>query len=147
MYLHPKHGLNPTMTTCFYCNELASILLVGSRTKKFKEIGLAKKDGEMNMNIGVIDAKPCSQCERYMKQGVILISIRDGEETEMENAKREKRLPNPYRTGGWAVVRDEFIQRVINPPELASQILKQRFCFVPDYAWDKLGLPRQRKPL
>ena len=142
MYLHPKHGLNPTLTTCYYCNEPADILLVGSQTKAFKAAGLANEDGEMKMNIGVVDAKPCSKCEGYMKQGVILISMRDSEETEMEKAKQEKRLPNPYRTGGWVVVRDEFIKRVIHPPELANQILKQRCCFVPDSAWDKLALPR-----
>ena len=145
MYLHPKHGLNPTLTTCYYCNEPADILLVDSRTKEFKRAGLANEDGEMQMNIGVVDAQPCAKCNVYMKQGVILLSMRDGEETEMEKAQQERRLPNPYRTGGWIVVRDEFIQRVIYPPELAKQILKQRFCFVPDLVWNKLELPRESK--
>ncbi len=142
MYLHPKHGLNPALTTCYYCNKPADILLVGSRTKAFKEAGLASEDGEMKMNVGVIDARPCSKCQGYMQQGVILISMRDGEEAEMETANREKRLPNPYRTGGWVVVREEYIRRMIDSPLLARQILRQRVCFVSDSAWDKIGLPR-----
>lgn len=142
MYLHPKHGLNPTLTTCYYCNEPADLLLVGSQTKRFKELGLASSDGEMKMNIGVIDARPCAKCQDYMQQGVILISMRDGEESEMETAKHEKRLANPYRTGGWIVVREEYIRRVIDSPILTRQILRQRVCFVPDSAWDKIGLPR-----
>lgn len=49
---------------------------------------------------------------------------------------------NPYRTGGWVVVRSEFIERIINPEELRKSILKNRFAFVPDNAWDIIGLPR-----
>jgi len=142
MYLHPKHGLNPTLATCYYCNEPADILLVGSKTKAFKAAGLASEDGEMKMNIGVIDARPCSRCEGYMQKGVILISMRDGEEEEIGNANQEQRLPNPYRSGGWVVVQDEFIKRIVHPPELADKILKRRCCFVPDLAWNKLELPR-----
>jgi hypothetical protein len=48
---------------------------------------------------------------------------------------------NPYRTGGWCVVRDDFISRVIDSP-LRETILEQRFCFVGDAAWDRMGLPR-----
>ena len=43
--LHKEHGLNPTMDTCFYCNEPKDILLVGARVSKFKEAGLADETG------------------------------------------------------------------------------------------------------
>lgn len=49
---------------------------------------------------------------------------------------------NPYRTGGWVVVRDELIERIISPKELCDEVLRRRMAFVPDDAWNMLGLPR-----
>lgn len=49
---------------------------------------------------------------------------------------------NPYRTGGWIVVRDQFIQGAIRQEFTRESILKARFAFVPDTVWDRLGLPR-----
>jgi len=127
--LHPKHGLNPTMDTCFYCGEAKNILLVGNHTQRFKEEGLADSTGRMNHQIGVTDMEPCSNCAKYMKQGIILISTKDEINDE------------PYRTGGWVVIKEEALKRMINV-ELFEQIRKKHFAFVPDVVWDKLGLPR-----
>ena len=40
--LHKEHGVNPSMTTCYFCGKSKDILLVGSRTKAFKEAGIVK---------------------------------------------------------------------------------------------------------
>lgn len=141
--LHPKYGLNPTMTTCYYCNEPSKIILVGSGVAKFKEAGLASSDGEMNHNIGMVNTHPCPKCEGYMKQGIIMISVRDDQIEELESANREHRTPDPYRTGGWCVISEEYIRKVVNPPELLESIMKRRMSFVPDQVWNSLGLPRE----
>ena len=130
IYLHKEHGLNPTMNTCFYCGKTKDILLVGARVSKFKEAGLADSTGKMNMHIGVTDMEPCSKCAGYMKQGIILVSCKDDTEPE-----------NPYRTGGWLVIKEEALGKMIDT-KLFEQIKKTRFSFVPDDAWDMLGLPR-----
>lgn len=141
--LHSRFGVNPTMATCYICNEPSEIILVGSSTKPFRDAGIAvSKDGEMPMNVGVMDGRPCSKCEGYMKQGVILISVRDDQENEIQKANTDKRLPNPFRTGGWVVIKDDAIRRMLNPPELVESVLRKRMCFVPDQAWDALGLPK-----
>ncbi len=49
---------------------------------------------------------------------------------------------NPSRTGGWVVLKDEAIERALDA-EIASKILARRMAFVPDKAWDALGLPRE----
>jgi hypothetical protein len=69
-----------------------------------------------------------------MTKGVIVISVRDGE------CDRERK--NPYRTGGWVVLRDEAIRRLPVDSNLIETMLKNRFCFVEDEVWDRLGLPR-----
>jgi hypothetical protein len=132
--IHKKHGVNPTMTQCFLCGESKEILLVGSATKRFKDAGVpVSDDGKMPMSIGAIDKEPCQKCEGYMKQGIILISTRDGEEGS----------DDPYRTGGWLVVKEDAVKRMgLKSPALEERILKQRVCFIPDEAWDFFGLPR-----
>ena len=142
MRLHRKHGLNPTMTTCYYCNEPSEIILVGADVKQFKDAGLASEDGEMQRNIGVLNGRPCPKCESLMEQGVIMISIRDGQDADIDRANEQHKLPNPYRTGGWVVVRDEFITRLIKDVELRDSILKNRVVFIPDATWDMLKIPR-----
>jgi len=69
-----------------------------------------------------------------MKQGVILSSVRDGEKGE-----------NPYRTGAFAVVKYEAIDKMITDKELVKKIRQARFCFIEDSTWDALGLPRETK--
>jgi len=64
-----------------------------------------------------------------MKRGVVLISYRVGTESD------------PYRTGGWVVIKDKAISKMVTKKELAEDILKRRFAMVPDDAWCALGLP------
>ncbi len=121
-------GVSLALTRCFYCGEGSEILinevLTSSPSRKTEEL-----------HNKVVSMRPCSKCEEYMKQGVILISTKDGEEGSK----------NPYRTGGWAVVKDEVIERMVKPKDLADEILKARFCFVPDQVWDAVGLPREQE--
>lgn len=131
MRLHPQHGVNPTTYQCFYCGESMGLLLIGAHSKQFKDAGLAMHDGEMRRQIGVISMEPCDKCKEYMQQGVLLISVKD-----------ETNEKNPYRTGGWVVVKDHAIRKMVQPEALQEHILKARFAFVPDQAWDALGLPR-----
>ena len=110
--LHPTHGLNPTITTCFFCGkEKNEIALLGNA---FKE------RAPMHM---VLDKKPCDECKGLMAQGVMLISVRDGEHND-----------NPYRTGKIAVVKEEAAQKMFTG-------FKGRVAFVEDNVWKKIGLP------
>jgi hypothetical protein len=82
----------------------------------------------------VIDKEPCSKCKELMEKGIILISV---------DSKESPDNDNPYRTGGWIVVKEEAVRRIgIKPVELEADILKRRVAFVPDDAWDMPGLPR-----
>jgi hypothetical protein len=130
--LDEKHGVNPTMSQCFFCGKDKDVLLIGKPKKEMYEQGLCESDGRMKTRIGVIDMEPCNECADYMKQGIILISVKN----EDVNSK------NPYRTGGWVVVKEDALDNSLTDPEMLRQIKKVRFCFVPDNAWDYLGLPR-----
>ena len=154
--LSHKHGVNPTIPRCFYCWRDKNELILAGRLRDDAE---APKNSVWDMN-------PCSECEGYMEQGVIFISVRDGEmekverELEIERANysrtynslaQQKRhpfhfVPNPYRTGGWAVVTAEAVERwmesIVDNPFVRKSILEQRWAFLPDEVWDAIGLPR-----
>jgi len=115
--LSEKHGVNPAIPKCFYCLGDKNELLL---------CGRLPKDQEAPRNM-VWDMEPCDQCKAYMAQGIIVISVKDGEgeKTEADRAlhvrsqeftpARQMRpfVPNPYRTGGWWVMREEGLARIL----------------------------------
>ena len=117
--LSKLHGLNPSVQQCYVCMKDVAVVFFGSL-----------KGGAKAPRTVCLDRTPCPDCRAWMSQGVILISVRDGESGD-----------NPYRTGGWCVLKDEAIRKAFTPPEFAESVLKDRMVFVPDSAWKMLGLP------
>lgn len=120
--LSEKHGVNPAIPLCFYCNAPKNEVILAGRLKGDVEAPRA----------AVWDKVPCDKCLEMMQMGVILISVKDGEEND-----------NPYRTGGWVVVTEDFVRRVVQPVELLEHILMRRMAFVPDTVWEHMGLPNE----
>lgn len=135
--LSETHGVNPAIPKCFLCLEDKNEIILAGRLPNDQEAPRG----------AVWDQNPCDKCQEYMRQGVILISVSDSSpppdnEIHYDARGRPYRNPyNPFRTGGWCVVIDDFISRCVNPPEFAASILKTRYAFVPNQAWRMLGLP------
>ena len=112
---------------CFYCGEINEILIDN------------RLQNTLNSNMGVMNMNPCSKCQKYMEMGIILISIRDNTtEEEMKGP-----IPNPYRTGKWCVVKEEYINKTFNDQNMINFAIKNRFMFIIDSAWEMLGLPTE----
>lgn len=128
MRVSPKHGLNPSLVNCYYCGEHKELALFG------------RLPGDQEApREAVHDLEPCDTCVDLMSRGVLFISVRDGE-IDRTNQARDK-IPNPYRTGGWVVVREEAVSRIV-APDAAADLLRRRWAFIEDAVWDKIGLPR-----
>lgn len=119
--LSRKHGVNPSLLQCFGCLKEYGVALVGALPGD-QEAPRIMRTGEM-----------CDVCLGYMKKGVILISVDESKTTDQKN---------PHRSGGWVVVTDDAIRRVIQNHEMRDFVLKRRLAFVPDEVWDLIGLPR-----
>jgi len=119
--LSPNHGVNPSITKCFLCGEDKNELVL---------FGKLKGDAEAPRSV-VLDKEPCDKCKEYMQKGIILISV--------DEFKSKGDTENPYRSGGWVVVKDDVIKRAIAEPD---DVLKERVAFITDDVWDQLGLPR-----
>ena len=125
--LSPKHGLNPSIGVCFICGEdSGEIILPGLITKKNS---LGHPEEVEAPHRAIWHSRPCPKCEGHMKQGILLLSVRDGEKGN-----------NPHRTGRFAVVKEEAIEKVFHP-DIVEDILKKRMCFVEDCIWERIGLP------
>lgn len=117
LQLHPKYGVNPTIPTCFYCGEPKDeILLLGENSKQITG------EDEAPMHGPCFDREPCNQCKEYMAQGIIFIGVDESKSTDMEN---------PYRTGEFLVMSEDWVRRSIQPAELRDSILSRRTAFVP----------------
>jgi len=112
-----RHGVNPMIPVCFFCNKMKNEVAL---------LGRLPGDAEAPHR-AVLNKEPCEECQGYMDMGVIIVSVKDSDEGE----------DNPYRTGGWWVVKDEFVERLFGEE---SPALKTRFAFITDSAVEKIGL-------
>jgi len=123
--LSPKHGLNPSLGMCFYCQEENGEVIVPGQLHG--DVEAPRK--------AVWHRDPCAGCKGLMEKGIILISVKTGESGD-----------NPYRTGGWCALKEEAVIRMVSDTKLLEHILKARVVFLPDEVWDLLGLPRGEVP-
>lgn len=117
--LSPEHGLNPTMPVCYLCGEekgeIALTGLAGDRAAK----KMGRSDGQMPMRC-CIDKEPCDKCQGYMKQGIIIIGVEDGESGD-----------NPKRTGHFAVVTEDPVKEMLEGnTTMLKSVMESRVMFM-----------------
>lgn len=90
-----KHGVNPSIDTCFICGKETNIVLFGTSYKD--ENG---KTAEAPMKTCTGDL--CEDCKKIIDEGgIFFIAVKDGETGK-----------NPYRTGQVAALKEEAVQRI-----------------------------------
>ena len=114
--LSPKHGLNPSIPTCFWCGEAMNMLVLFGRLPNDKEAG---------MHCGAISYEPCDKCKGHWAQGITLIEA--GMSPQSENQPEMQK--GVYPTGRFLVLNPEAVERIFNP-DAAADVLKHRMCFM-----------------
>ena len=112
------------LSDCFFCGESKEVLL----------------DRRLHNSLphrAVYNREPCPKCKALMAQGVMFISVRDG----------EPQSDNPYRSGRLCVIKEDAVQRMPVDEAMKAQLLKTRVCFIEDAVWQKLGFPTEDIPL
>ena len=112
------------LTKCFICGEDGDIVINTRLTKRYA-------DEVKEMHGKTINKEPCNQCKKYMKEGIIIISI--------DKEKSNGDLDNPYRTGGWWVVKEDYIKK-ITKKEFCDKVLKTRIMFMEDQICRDFGM-------
>lgn len=128
------------LTRCYFCGEPDKILLA---TKYYHtKSGMQPIHSLKPMHDKVIDMEPCSKCQEWMKQGIILLTI---DEIKSDEGWNKQPIPNPYRTGGFSVIRDEAFARMMPPGEIREFALRKRFMFIDQEVAEKIGLTAMEK--
>lgn len=121
--ISPKYGLNPALTTCFWCGKDTGVALMGRITG-------GKKGGDIEAPRYVFGGyEPCDECKENMALGVTLME-----------AKTTPYFPNQpeiqegiYPTARFVVITEEAARRIFNldrkraflDSELFSHLLEQ----------------------
>lgn len=116
--------IGTALTKCFYCGD-DSVIIMNTRLTE----GYAKKVKELHGK--VVSMEPCSKCQEYMKQGIIVIVY---DPTKTDDIK------TPYRTGHFAVVKQEAVERWYDNQEELNKVLKHRFVFMEDTIAKQIGI-------
>lgn len=117
LLLSKEHGVNPSLSQCFFCGQDKNEIILAGRF-----------GGNKAPHKAVWNREPCETCKDYMTKGIMLVSVKDGTDHE-----------NPYRTGKICVIKEETAKKIF--PTLGNN----RFAFVTDEAWHKIGLPATRE--
>lgn len=117
-----KSKFEVAVVKCFFCGKDKGLVMNTKLTEK-------EANNIREMHNHAIDYEPCDECKKYMEQGIMLASVRDGESGN-----------NPYRTGKIVVIKEDCAKQMFHP-EFFDKIKKTRFAFIEDSSWKKLGLP------
>lgn len=121
--LSPKHGVNPSIPTCFWCGEAMNMLVLFGRLPNDKKAG---------MHCGAISYEPCEKCKESWSKGIVLIEA--GMSPQSEN---QPEMSGAYPTGKWAVMTREAASHIFTP-NVRDEILKQGMCFMDFETFGKL---------
>lgn len=116
--LSPKHGVNPSIPTCFWCGETKNEIVL---------FGRLKGDREAGMHCGVLDYNPCDKCQAGMDSGITLIECTTNPTIQNQREIQE----GYYPTGAYAVITEDAVKRIFNNMHShVTAMLKHRKAFV-----------------
>jgi len=128
------------LTRCFFCGGSNNILLATRYHQTSNHI-MVPDHSLKTYHDKVIDLEPCPKCQDYMEQGIILITINDERSDE---GWEKQHIPNPFRVGGFFVVTEAAIRRLLDGSML-EWCLKHRWIFIDYKAAEQIGLTHERK--
>lgn len=107
--ISPKHGLNPTISVCFFCGEDKNeIALMGRVRERDPRTGRAVKgsDVEIPMRM-VLDYEPCDCCKEKFSTGVLLMGVTTRTTDGRPAIQRQPDGTYLYPSGSYAVITPE----------------------------------------
>lgn len=102
--LSPAHGVNPSVTICFWCGADTGVALLGR---------IDKQDSEAPRTI-VLGLEPCDTCKEQWNQGYTIIETTTAPPHERSiPIGRDDRGNDVYPTGRWVVITLEAAARIL----------------------------------
>lgn len=127
IYLSEKHGVNPSVQKCFWCNKDIGVALFGRLPADRAEKMFGKeyaRDNLIRNNTGEVEApravvlsyEPCEGCEvwAHSKQGVFFVEVMPDEQGELRP------------TGKFNCVREGAVKNMLDPGPTLDDALRTR---------------------
>lgn len=92
--LSEKHGVNPSIEICFFCNEAKGIVLFGK----------LKNDIEAPREV-LINYEPCNKCKEKFKEGVTVVEVTTAQQCKNQPSITIHNDEELYPTGAYVVVK------------------------------------------
>lgn len=125
------------LTKCYFCGGSSDIII----NQRLNPSSARKVEA---MNGMVVSMDPCSKCVDYMRKGIILIGINpEKSEPGWDDARK---IPNPYRTGHFAVLTEAGFKRAIKAGPSFDFGMAKRWMFVDEESIRALGLDKLVDP-
>ena len=104
--LSPKHGVNPSISVCFFCGKPKQELVL---------FGRLKNDEKAPKEV-LLDYEPCEACKEQFSGGIPILGV-----TETPNTAHQLPIQESlYPTGSYLVASEDFIRREFGPELAAS---------------------------
>lgn len=105
----PKHGLNPTMGQCFWCD---------GETGEIALLGRLPGDAQAPRR-AILSYDPCPACRSRWEGNVAIIEVVEADASSAQPPLYDNFVP----TGRHMVMKPAGIQLLVTPPELAQQVI------------------------
>lgn len=100
VYISQKHGVNPSISRCFYCGKDKNEILL---------FGRLPNDVEAPMH-SIINYEPCDACKELFKAGVLIIECT----AEPQHTNQLAIQRGAYPTGNYVVITRDAAKRLFN---------------------------------
>lgn len=114
--LSPEHGLNPTVSICFWCGEdKGELALLGRIKERDPHTGRAVRGSDLRAPCRmVLDYEPCSHCKEIFDKGVQVIECNKEPVDERPAISTDGDGSPVYPTGRHLVIIPESAQFLFN---------------------------------
>lgn len=100
--LSPKHGVNPTIGSCFYC---------GKDTGEIALLGRLKNDAAAPVRT-ILDYEPCDACKEKFKAGVLCVGVTKDRPADGRPPISVNDGTSLYPTGAYCLMRAEAVRHI-----------------------------------
>ena len=107
--LSEKHGVNPSMEICFFCNEAKGIVLFGK----------LKNDIEAPREV-LINYEPCDKCKEKFKEGVTVVEVTTEQQHKNQPSITTHNDEELYPTGAYVVVKPKVFDNKYKTGEIIT---------------------------
>lgn len=119
VFLHPKHGINPTIAVCAWCGEDRGEVAM-----------LGRSIPGQALQRTILDYMPCETCKADMQKGIAFIEVDSAEKLKRPPLAPDGTMSVVAPTGRWLVLSNEAFEKLPLSEESKNGIVDAGRCIL-----------------